>query len=158
MPGWPAGLGMAAALVLALAACVPPAPPPGPPPPVQTTTSLDLVAARQALEERLQAEGFDVDRAVGGLVATTTDARFVACEPMMMQERGSSATRSHIARPDRVTATASIRIEEAGPRTRLSWGTAFSGSYLNRFDNRRVEAPCRSTGELERLLETALPS
>lgn len=125
---------------------------------MQTSTSLDLDSARTALEERLLAQGFDVDRAVGGLVATSTDPGFVVCEPLIMQERGSDATRSRTARADRTTARAWIRIEEAGTRTRLSWETSFTGSYLNRFDNRRVEEPCRGTGALERLLETALPS
>ena len=144
-------------VLLALTACQPPAAPPGPPPPVGTTTSLDLDSARMALAERLLALGFSVDRDVGGLSARTTDTRFSACPAIWVSELGRR-DRRRLVEADRTLATATIRIEEAGPRTRLGWQTRFSGSYLNRFDNNRFEAPCRSTGELERLLETALPN
>jgi hypothetical protein len=151
--------GAAVALVFAmlLGACQPPSPPPGPPPPVRTTTSLDLEGARTTLAERLLAQGFSVDRKVGGLVVRSSDARFAACPAIWVSELGRR-DRRRLVEADRTLATATIRIEEAGPRTRLGWQTSFSGSYLNRLDNIRFEAPCRSTGELERLLETALPS
>jgi hypothetical protein len=145
-------------LALGLAACQPPAQPPGPPPPSRTTTSLGLEAARETLAERLQAQGFAVERRVGGLVARSTDKSLASCDVIRLRELGQDDTRSRLVRADALTATADIRIEEAGPRTRLSWQTRFVGSYLNRFDNVRVDAPCRSTGALERLLETALPN
>ncbi len=146
------------ALGALLGACQPPPSPPGPAPPLRTTTSLDLPATHAALAERLAAEGFTVERSVGGVTVSSTDPRFTACDRLQLRERGSDDTRSELVRPDRTTATAVIRIEEAGARTRLSWQTRFTGSYLNRFDNLRVEAPCRGTGELERLLETLLPT
>jgi hypothetical protein len=149
---------IACLLAFAVAACRPPAPPPGPPPPLATSTSLDLETAREQLAERLLASGFSVVQRVGGLSVSTTDPRFASCDVISVRERGSDATRSRLTRADAVTATADIRIEVAGPRTRLSWQTRFSGSYLNRFDNIRFEQPCRSTGELERLLATALPN
>ena len=144
-------------LALGIAACQPPAPPPGPPPPLVTSTSLDLETARETLAERLLAMGFAVDRRLGGLTVSSADPRFTACAALRVRELGRDDTRSRLVSADRVTATADIRIEEAGPRTRLSWATRFSGSYLNRFDNIRFEASCRGTGELERLLSTVLP-
>ena len=143
--------------LLAVAACQPPAPPPGPPPPARTTTSLDLETARTTLTERLIAQGFSVDREVGGLVVSTTDPRFSACPAIRVSELGRRE-RNRLTRPDRTTATAVVRIEAAGARTLLTWQASFSGSYLNRFDNIRFEAPCRSTGELERLLAGTLPN
>lgn len=148
---------MACLLMFGVTACQPPAPPPGPPPPLRTTTSLDLEGARTALAERLLAQGFSVDREVGGLVVSTSDPRFAACPAVWVSELGRRERR-RLAEADRTTAAATIRIEAAGPRTRLSWQTSFSGSYLNRFDNIRFDGPCRSTGALERLLETALPN
>ena len=143
--------------LLAVAACQPPAPPPGPPPPARTTTSLELDAARAAFAERLLVLGFSVDREVGGLVVSTTEPRFTACPAIWVSELGRR-DRSRLTRPDRTTATAVVRIEATGARTLLTWRTSFSGSYLNRFDNLRFEAPCRSTGELEQLLAGTLPN
>jgi hypothetical protein len=143
--------------LLAVAACQPPAPPPGPPPPLRTTTSLDLETARTTLTERLMAQGFSVDREVGSLVVRSTDPRFSACPVISVSELGRR-DRSRLTRPDRTTATAVVRSEAAGARTLLTWQTSFSGSYLNRFDNLRFEEPCRSTGELERLLAGTLPN
>jgi hypothetical protein len=149
---------LAASLVLAaLVAACQPAPPPGPPPPRQTTTSLDLQAARTTLTERLVALGFTVEADVGGLRVRSADPRFMRCDALKLRPRGSESEQSRLTRADRTTTTAAIRIEAAGARTRLSWEPRFSGSYLNRLDNIRFDNPCRSTGELERLLATALP-
>lgn len=153
------GRALAWSLVLAgLVVACQPAPPPGPPPPRQATTSLDPEAARTSLAERLTAEGFTVEADVGGLRLRSDDPRFMACDVLTIRPRGGESEQTRLARPERTTTTATIRIEAAGTRTRLSWEPRFSGSYLNRLDNIRFEQPCRSTGVLERLLETALPN
>lgn len=143
-------------LGLLVAACQP-APPPGPPPPRQTTTSLDLEEARVALVARLVAEGFTVEPDVGGLRVRADDPRFMRCDVLMLRPRGRDTKQTQPTRPDQTTTTVIIRIEAAGPRTRLAWEPRFFGSYLNRLDNIRFDAPCRSTGVLEQLLATALP-
>ncbi len=155
MRGLRLGLGLG---LRGIAACQPPAPPPGPLPPMRTTTSLDLETARLALTERLTQDGLEVEQRLGGLTVTGTDDRFTACAPIVISDVRGGNHRSRLTRPDRTTATAVVRIEAAGARTLLSWQASFSGSYLNRFDNLRFEAPCRSTGELERLLAGTLPN
>ena len=50
-----------------------------------------------------------------------------------------------------------IRVDAVGDRTQMTWKTRHFGSYVDRADNRWFDRPCRGTGELERLLETALP-
>jgi hypothetical protein len=147
-----------AALLGLLAAACQPAAPAGPPPPRQTTTGLELEAARTALADRLAAEGFTVEAAVGGLRVHSFDPRFMTCDVLTLRPRGSESEQTRLARPDRTTTTVAIRLEEAGARTALSWEPRFTGSYLNRFDNLRFEQPCRSTGVLERWLATALPA
>ena|GEM_PF-959463 len=148
-------LGLGASLV----ACQP-APsglPSAPPPARQTTSSLDLEAARATLAERLIAEGFTVERAVGGLHVRTTDPRFMRCPVLQVRSRDRESSQRRLVRPDRTVTTAAIRIEEAGPRTRVSWQPTFTGSYLNRVDNIRFEQACADSGALAQLLSTALP-
>jgi hypothetical protein len=139
-----------------LAACQPV--PSGPPPARQTTTSLDLSSARDLLAERLAAEGFTVELDVGGLRVRSTDPRFMRCDTVWVRPLGRDSGQTRLVRPDQTVTTASIRIEAAGPRTRVSWQPRFTGSYLNRLDNIRFDNPCRSTGVLEQLLSTALPN
>lgn len=144
-------------LALLVGACQPAAPT-SPPPPRQTTTSLDIEAASVALADRLIAEGFTVERDVGGLRVRSEDPRFMRCEVLTIRPLGGESKQTRLTRPDRTTSTAAVRIEAAGQRTRLTWEPRFLGSYLNRLDNIRFEAPCRSTGQLEHLLTTALPN
>ena len=141
-----------------LAGCqpAPPGAPAGPPPARQTTTSLDLETARAALAERLIAEGFTVDRDVGGLRVQSTDPRFMRCASLPVRSRDSDSSQRRMARADRTTTTATIRLEQAGARTRLSWQPGFTGSYLNRIENIRFAAACESTGAFEQLMSTAL--
>ena len=147
----------AVGLAVLVAACQPAAPT-GPPPPRQTTTSLEIDAARTALTQALVAQGITVEPDVGGLRLTATDPRFMRCDTLQLRPRGRDTQQTQLARPDRTTTTAAVRIESAGARTQLSWAPRFSGSYLNRLDNIRFEQPCRSTGVLEQLLSTALPN
>jgi hypothetical protein len=154
------------ALVLSLglaglvAACQPgPASAPaGPPPARQTTTSLDLEAARATLAERLIAAGFAVDQDVGGLRVRSTDPRFMRCASLPVRSRDSDSSQRQMARAERTTTTATIRLEQAGARTRVSWQPSFTGSYLNRIENIPFEAPCRSSGVFEQLMSTVLPN
>jgi len=154
---------LAQALVLSLglagllAACQP-TPSAAPAAPArQTTTSLDLETARATLAERLIAAGFAVDLDVGGLRVQATDPRFMRCATLPVRSRDRKSSQRQMARADRTVTTATIRLEEAGARTRVSWQPSFTGSYLNRLDNLRFDAPCRSTGAFEQLLSTALP-
>ena len=157
-PGRPTLPALAAAVLLGLlASACQPAAPTGPPPPRQTTTSLDIEAASTALAERLIAEGFTVERDVGGLRLRSEDPGLMRCDVLTIHPRGSESEQTQLARPDRTTSTAAVRIEQAGSRTRVSWEPRFLGSYLNRLDNIRFDSPCRSTGQLEQLLATALP-
>jgi hypothetical protein len=139
-----------------VAACQPA--PSGPPPVRQTTTSLDLPSARDLLAERLAAEGFSVEREVGGLRVSSKDPRFMRCDALRVRPLVRDSGQTRLTRPDQTLTTATIRIEAAGPRTRVSWQPRFTGSYLNRLDNIRFDSPCRSTGVLEQLLSTALPN
>ncbi len=147
----------AAVLLGLLASACQPAAPAGPPPPRQTTTSLDIEAASVALADRLIAEGFTVERDVGGLRVRSEDTRFMRCDVLKIRPRGGESEQTRLVRPDRTITTATVRIEQAGPRTRLGWEPRFVGSYLNRLDNIRFDSACRSTGVLEQLLATALP-
>ena len=150
----------ALALVGLVAACQPISSgrPAGPPPPRQTTTSLDLETARATLAERLGAAGFMVEPDVGGFRVSSADPRFMRCPVVPVRSIDRSSSKRQLARADRTTTTATIRIEEAGRRTRLSWKPTFTGGYLNRIENLRFERPCAGTGVFAQLMETALPN
>jgi len=147
-------------LAALVAACqpVPAGLPSGPPPPRQTTTSLDLETARATLAERLRGEGFSVERDVGGLRVRATDPRFMRCPVVQVRSLDRDSSKRQSARADRTITTVTIRVEEAGRRTSLSWQPTFTGSYLNRIENLRFERACASTGVVEQLLSTALPN
>ena len=100
----------ASALLGLLASACLPAGQAGPPPPRQTTTSLDIEAASVVLADRLIAEGFTVERDVGGLRVRSEDPRFMACDVLTIRPRGGESEQTQLARPDRTTSTAAVRI------------------------------------------------
>ncbi|MEZ5864457.1 MAG: hypothetical protein R3D25_10480 [Geminicoccaceae bacterium] len=145
------------ALGLLLAACAT-TPRPGPPPPARVDSSLTPEAATAALTEALGRNGLNLDRAPGGLTATSADERFTLCDTLWVRERSAndSTTRGRFTSPDSTRVRADIRIEP-GPRgSVVTWRTLASGSYLNRFDNIRFDARCATSGELEQLIEDAV--
>lgn len=143
-------------LLLVLAACA--SQPSDPAFPVRAFTSLPPEQARSVLGERLAAEGFAVTERFNGFAITSHDPRFQTCDAILIRDRFSSSSQRRLSHPERTTVEAVIRIDPVGARTQLSWKTRHFGSYFNRADNRWFDRPCPGTGELERLLETALPS
>ncbi len=145
------------ALALLLAACAP-TPRPGPPPPAGVESSLSPEAATQALIASLGQNGLSIDRAPGGLTATSSDARFTLCDTIWVRERSSSSSspRGSFASPDSTRITADIRVAPGPLGSAVTWRTLASGNYLNRFDNLRFDARCATSGELEQLIEDAV--
>lgn len=140
---------------LMLVACMPQ---PGPPPPARADSSLAPAAATAALAESLVRNGLGVERVAGGLRATSADPRFALCDTIWVRERtsGSQSARGRFTRPDSTSITADIRIADAPRGSVVTWRTFASGNYLNRFDNRRFDVRCATSGELEQLIEDAV--
>lgn len=142
------------ALGLLLTACAP-SPRPGPPPPARVDSSLSPEAATAALTEALGRNGLAIDRAPGGLTATSADERFTLCDTIWVRERSASdkSPRGRFTSPDSTRIRADIRIDPSPLGSTVTWRTLASGNYLNRFDNIRFDARCATSGELERLIE-----
>lgn len=145
------------AIGLLLAACAPTLRP-GPPPPPSVESTLSPEAATQALITALGQNGLTIDRAPGGLTATSADERFTLCDTIWVRERSGSDTshRGSFTSPDSTRVTANISIAPGPLGSTVSWRTLASGNYLNRFDNIRFDARCATSGELEQLIEDAV--
>jgi hypothetical protein len=142
-------------LLMVLAGCA--SPHAGAQLPVRAFTSLPPEEARRVLGERLVAEGFEVEDRFNGFAVTSHDPRFQSCGAIVIRDRFYATAKRRLSRPERTTVEAVIRVDPVGTQTQVSWKTRHFGSYLNRADNRWFDRACPGTGELERLLETALP-
>lgn len=132
--------------------------PAGPALPISTFTSLPPEEARRVLGERLVAEGFEVEDRFNGFAITSHDPRFQSCDAIVIRDRFAESAKRRVSRPERTTVEAVVRVDPVGDRTQMTWKTRHFGSYVDRTDNRYFDRACRGTGELERLLATALQS
>ena len=139
------------ALALVVAACQPAGPPP-----TSTSTSIAADAAQGQLAALLENRGFAVEQVPGGLTAISSSPDFAKCLPVNVSD-GSGDGRRQFTQVQERRAMASVRFAPSAAGTDVSWSTRYSGRYLNRVNNSWFERVCQGTGELERLLETALP-
>jgi len=146
-------LGIGLALAMMLAACAPA----GPPPPSTVSTSLAADAAQAQLAAALEQQGFAVEQVPGGLTAISSNPDFAKCLPVNVSD-GSGDGRRVFTQVQERRAMASVRFTPGAAGTDVSWSTRYSGRYLNRVNNTFFERVCTGTGELERLLATALQS
>jgi hypothetical protein len=152
---WRHGASVAVALTLLVAACES-----GPPPPGGAISSMPLEVTIEALATALEQEGLTVQRSEQGLRASSTAPGFARCDPVNVRDGSGDGSRNVFTSVSDTRAQAAIRFTPADAGadagTRVTWETSYSGRYHNRVNNTWFERPCRGTGSLERLLESAV--
>ncbi len=136
-------------LSLVLSACVG-APPSSSPPasrliaasPEDTRRRIELVLVSVGLVPKATQAGFQASR-------HPLPESWAECPVLLVGDWGG---RSDWAKPQDSNGTLVVSIQPAGNQSEVSVATTFTATYSDPFRNVPVTGPCRSTGELERLL------